>query len=272
MSDNKPKVAFLGPENSFHHETCKSYFGGNFTPIFKDGFIEIIESTQSGIADYGVIAIENSNAGLIDNNIELIIEHGLKVVAEIKLRIHLFLASKYTMPTDKISDIYSHPAIFQQCSHYLNSLNHIQLHKVNSSAKAAQIVSEKGGTTATICGKPAINKYQLQIIEVARSDKPENTTRFFIIHAGNKTIEIDEAQPCLISVYAKPGDVILALQNQRPVVVANHYLQGLPHPLIELEAITYTDAKMFMQQLNALSPQVTTLVGIYPKSELIVNT
>ncbi|MFN3940976.1 MAG: prephenate dehydratase, partial [Chitinophagales bacterium] len=181
----KPQVAFLGPENSFHHLACKSYFGDNYSPYFKEGFIEIIESTQSGKTDYGVIAIENSNAGIIGNNIELIVEHGLKVAGAITLRITLYLAAKNKINPEAITDIYSHPAVFEQCAHYLQSFKQAQLHPVSSTAKAAQMAAEKAGTSATICGKPALIKYQLQKIADAKSDKSENTTRFFIIHAGN---------------------------------------------------------------------------------------
>ena len=180
-------VAHLGPEGSFGHAASIKHFGSstNYIPIQPqtDIFIEV----ESGRADYGVVAIENSIDGGIRDTQDMFMESNVQICAEIMMPVFHNLLSN--SPAEKIKKIYSHPQPFAQCRNWLkNNFKEIEQIAVSSTSEAAMIAAKEEGTAA-ISSKVAAKLYGLKILYEGIQDRSDNITRFVVIgkHCGGRS-------------------------------------------------------------------------------------
>lgn len=204
-------VAYLGPKGSFGHAASIKQFGSstNFIPIQNqsDIFIEV----ESGRADYGVVAIENSTAGIVRDTLDMFISSNLQICAEILMPISHNLLSN--SPAEKISRIYSHRQPFDQCKEWLrNNFRDAEQVVVSSTSEAAQRAA-KEKATAAIASKLAAEIYGLDVLYEFIIDNPENATRFLVIgkHSGGKSG--DDKTSVLFSVRDEPGALAKVLKK-----------------------------------------------------------
>ena len=180
-------VACLGPEGSFGHAASIKHFGSstNYIPIQPqtDIFIEV----ESGRADYGVVAIENSLDGGIRETQDMFMESNLQICAEIMVPIsHNILSNS---PAEKIKKIYSHPQPFAQCRNWLRkNFKDTEQITVSSTSEAAMRAAKEEGAAA-ISSKLAAKFYGLKILHEEVQDMSDNMTRFAVIgkHYGEKS-------------------------------------------------------------------------------------
>lgn len=187
--ESQVRTALLGPEHSFHHIAALSYLGEDLVPVFKNSFEGILQSLSSGESDIAIIAVKNSHAGYVGNNLIDISKHGFYINDEIKLRIRFFLAAKQLVDTKDIVEIVSHPVAIRQCMPYLQKFSNAILTEVSSTAEAANIVSNDSRTNiAVLAGGQVIEQTKLAILEEALLDRKDNITRFVVVSAAHQTI------------------------------------------------------------------------------------
>jgi chorismate mutase/prephenate dehydratase len=173
-------VAFLGPEATFSHLAALKKFGyaSRFGPMAT--IQEVFGEVAKGKFHYGVVPIENSTEGVVNDTLDLFAETSLRICGEIFLEISHDLVSKSGQKVD-IEVIYTHPQAHGQCRRWLAThLPEIPVLEVASTGVAAQKAS-KNPNSAAIASAFAAPLYDLRLVEAKIEDHPGNITHFFVI-------------------------------------------------------------------------------------------
>ncbi len=187
LATEKPlKVAFLGPEGTFTQTAVYAHFGHSVRALALASTDEVFHEVESGTADFGIVPIENSTEGVVNNTLDRFLNSPLKICGEVELRIHHFLMGN--LPSlDRIVRICSHAQALAQCRSWLDDhLPDVERVPVASNAEGARRARDEKGTAA-IAGQTAAEIYGLQVLAAEIEDRPDNTTRFFVL--GRKLFE-----------------------------------------------------------------------------------
>jgi 3-deoxy-7-phosphoheptulonate synthase len=182
-------IAFLGEYGNFSHKACKQFFGESdaISILPELSFRDVFEAVKTGIADFGVVPLENSLTGSIHENYDLLLEYDVKIVGEIVLRI---VHSLVVYPGTKIDDIqrvFSHPQGFQQCHEFLKRQDNWERISVSDTATGVKRIAEnKDRSAAAIASKEAADFYAMEASKEGIETNPRNFTRFVVI-AKEKT-------------------------------------------------------------------------------------
>ena len=172
-------IAYLGPEATNTHAAAIKKFGASVDYHGMASIADLFTAVEKGEADYAVIPIENSTEGSVREALDNFVESDLKVVAQIYMEITHALIS----PTDleHITKVYSKDQALAQCRYWLQRhLPHAQLIDASSTSRAVEIARDEPGAAA-VAGELAAYHYEVPIQVPNIQDKPDNTTRFFVI-------------------------------------------------------------------------------------------
>ncbi len=173
-------VAFLGPEGTYSHTAVHKHFGHavNLRPL--PTIDEVFREVEAGTAYYGLVPVENSTEGGVNQTLDCLIKTTLKICGEVELPIHHNLLSTANELKD-IHCIYAHQQSFAQCRLWLDTyLPNVKHTAVNSNAEAARRAALEPGAAA-IAGQTAAEIYQLKMLASRIEDHLNNTTRFIIL-------------------------------------------------------------------------------------------
>lgn len=174
------KVAFLGPEGTFTQTAVYKHFGHSVRALPLAAIDEVFHEVESGHADFGVVPIENSTEGTVNHTLDRFLTSPLKICGEVELRIHQFLMGRMS-DLAQIARVCSHPQSLAQCRGWLNEhLPSVERVPVSSNAEGARRARDEAGTAA-IAGQTAAEVYGLTLLATEIEDRPDNTTRFFVI-------------------------------------------------------------------------------------------
>ncbi len=207
------RAAFLGEIGSYSHKACTQFFGEQVDPLPVDSFKSIFEAVRAGKADFGVVPLENSLAGSIHENYDLLLEYDLRIIGEIMLRIkHNLIGHPGTKP-EQIKRVFSHPQVFQQCRQYLETHPGWELISVTDTARAVkQIKASESRTDAALAGKEAADTYGMEIIKEGIETNPRNYTRFVVIGAQSIKNGGKRKSSLIYSTGNKPGSLFATLK------------------------------------------------------------
>lgn len=186
----KTKVIIQGIAGSYHEIAASEYFHEETLEVRQcSTFREVVATLQREPDALGVMAIENTIAGSLLQNHELIRESGLNIVGEQHLRISHHLVAKSTVKLDEITEVASHPMALLQCSEFLETLPQARIVEKEDTAWSAKWVAENGTEThAAICSEKAARIYGLQVLASDIETNPHNFTRFLVL-AGSEVAE-----------------------------------------------------------------------------------
>ncbi len=176
------KIAFLGPEGSFTHQVAESRFGATGSYLPQKTIKGVFDSVSSGRASFGVIPIENNQAGAVKETIKLLAERDLNIVAEISEPIHFCFATREDDVT-AVHTIFSKDVAFHQCEEFLREnfdTENVEYVTVDSTSRAAHLAMEKENSAA-LCSLIAAKMAQLPVLFYNIEDSDNNRTRFVII-------------------------------------------------------------------------------------------
>jgi len=182
MSDQRDvKVAFQGEPGAYSESAIYSFFGSQSQPIPYRRFSDVFRSVETGETEFGVVPIENSIEGSVNQVYDLFLKYDHKVCGEIVLKIaHCLIANPGTSLED-VKVIYSHPQALDQCRGFLESLN-CELISTYDTAGSVKIIKEKELMDAgAVAGERAAEIYGMSILAEDISDNPYNYTRFFVL-------------------------------------------------------------------------------------------
>lgn len=177
----KCRVVFQGAEGSYSQAAMTEYFGAAVNCFNVDTFRDAMLAIDEGSADFAVLPIENSSAGIVSEIYDLLVEFENYIVGEQIIRIeHCLLASPGTCMED-IKTVYSHPQSLMQTAHYLQEKGWQQISMKNNAFAAKKVAQERDRTQAAIAGAAAADIYGLDILERGINDMKGNSTRFIIV-------------------------------------------------------------------------------------------
>ena len=179
-------VAIQGTNGAYHEIAAREYFkenGGEEIDILPcNQFKDVISAVKRDPNLIGIMAIENTIAGSLLQNHELIRESDLQVMGEKKIRISHSLAALPGESIETINEINSHPIALMQCGEFLNTLQSIKIVEGEDTALSAKIIAESNlHGHAAICSKYAAELYGLNILEQGIETNKRNFTRFLLV-------------------------------------------------------------------------------------------
>jgi len=174
------KVGYLGPEGTFTQSAVFKHFGHAVQPLPLTTIEEVFREVESGSADVGVVPIENSTEGSVNHTLDMFLNSPLIICGEVELPIRQHLLGSMDS-LEGVQRIASHPQSLAQCRAWLREyLPHAELEVASSNAEGARRARDEPGTAA-IAGDAAADVYDLHKLVCNIEDRPDNTTRFFVV-------------------------------------------------------------------------------------------
>lgn len=175
------RVVYQGVEGAYQQMAAEEFFGEEIDSYHVDTFHEVALALNHGDADYGILPIENSSAGNVEGNYDILLKNDICVVAEVILEIRHALIGLPGVKKEELRAICSHPQGLMQCRDYLEKRNLSQI-SVSNTALAARTVREEGDRTlGAIASEKAAQLYGLEVLEHHVNDVKTNATRFLIL-------------------------------------------------------------------------------------------
>lgn len=176
------RVAFQGVRGAFSEAAALKYFNGRCTTLESERFEDVFHAVQRRRADRGIIPIENSLAGSIHQNYDLLLAHKLHIVGEIHFRIEHVLMCHPSSSLKEITHVRSHPLALAQCSEQIARLKYVTPVSFFDTAGAAKsIINEDARDVAAIASTLAASLYGLKILKRNIENKAHNFTRFLLL-------------------------------------------------------------------------------------------
>lgn len=192
-------VGFQGVQGSFSEHALETFFHKNTQRKNYYYFEDVFKALQNDEIDYGVVPLENSSTGAINDNYDLIRDYGFYIIGEQSLSISQHLLGIKGATLQDITDVYSHPQGILQCSQFLSQNPSMVPHEYANTATAAKYVGqEKNIHLAAIASSKAASVYHLEILQENIQDIKSNSTRFIIF---SKSLEIVKDASCVSIVF-----------------------------------------------------------------------
>jgi prephenate dehydratase len=173
-------VAFQGEPGAYSELAVKALFRSPKT-VPQHSVHKVFEATEIGLVDFGVVPLENSHAGSINDSYDLLVRHGVQIVGETIVRIRHCLLAPAGTGMDDVKVVFSHPQALEQCSEFLDSLE-VERVAVHDTAGAARIVAEeRRAGSAAIASVEAAEVYGLEMLATDIEDRADNSTKFAAI-------------------------------------------------------------------------------------------
>lgn len=175
-------IGYQGVRGSYSEEAAIEYFGYQACMTPYDSFEEVFKAIEKGEIEYGVIPIENSSTGAINENFDLLNKYGLYIVGEYFLTVRHNLIGTGSSNISKIKKVYSHPQALLQCSEFLSKYPYIDKVSYLNTAKSVELIKKSNDEEiAAIASKRAAEIYSMKVLEEDICDNGNNTTRFAVI-------------------------------------------------------------------------------------------
>ena len=226
------RVAFQGEPGAYSEQAVFNYFGSVETQPC-ESFDAVFDAVVSGFCEFGLIAIENSLAGSIHQNYDLLLRHDLHITGEYPLRVQHCLIAQPGVKKDEIKRVISHPQALGQCAAYLRRLG-VKAEPVYDTAGSVKMLKESGARdTAAIASRRAAEIYEMEILEEGIEDNPENYTRFLAISKTGVKPEGESKTSIVFTLKNQPGALfkalsVFALRDIDLTKIESRPLQGKP--------------------------------------------
>ncbi len=278
----KKRIAIQGGFGAFHEMAAIHYFEPEEVEIVpRNTFNDLFRSLRERKADYGILAIENSIAGSILPNYNLLRESHRKIVGEIFLRIRHNLVALPGQRIEDLHEVYSHPMAILQCQEFFDRYPNIRLIESVDTAMSAQEIREKElKGIGAIASELAAKMYDLEILAAGIETNPTNYTRFLVV-SENGNHDIDGTKPNKSSIYFTLSHRIGSLSKILSILSFYNMnltkIQSLPVIGKEWEYAFYVDLifddlDLYRQAYHAIGPFTGELgeLGIYPVGKKII--
>ena len=274
------KIAFQGEPGAYSEQAVFNYFGAVET-LLCESFDVVFDAVNAQKCDAGLIPIENSLAGSIHQNYDLLLRNQLHIVGEYLLRVRHCLIAMPDVKKEDIKKAISHPQALGQCAAYLRS-HGIKAEQVYDTAGSVKMLKESGARdTAAIASRRAAELYGMQILEDGIEDNAENYTRFLAIRSeavvpaalSESKGEKDAKTSIVFTLKNQPGSLfkamsVFALRDIDLTKIESRPLQGKPWEyLFYIDFIGAAHEEIVKRALDHLGEYAVTLrvLGSYPR-------
>lgn len=280
------KIAIQGVEGCYHEIAARKFFSGkNLLPSNQEisfdcclSFENLFESMKFEPSTVGVVAIENTIAGSLLSNYQLLRESGSRIVGEQKLRISHCCVCLPEDDWDSLTEINSHPVALAQCREFLSS--HPSLKVVESDDTAAAAERIRSGNLrghAAICSRYAAELYGMKILEEGIETNKHNFTRFLVLANPGKSAVRPENPDKASIVFALPHEQgslsavlsILSFYNVNLTKIQSLPIIGREWEYLFYIDVIFADYRRYRQAIDALTPLTGELkiLGEYEESK-----
>ena len=210
---NKPfNVAYLGPQGTFSQAAVVNHFGNDCKLLARASIDDVFKAVSEGLATYGVVPVENSTEGAVNNTQDCLIDATVKIVGEEVVPVDHYLLVAGSAGNAEIEAIASHKQSLAQCRHWLQAnYPSTRLIECASNAEAAKLAQGKN-SIAAIAGALAANLYDLQIKSERIQDQLHNSTRFLVLANAETEPTGQDKTSVLIYTENKPGALFRILE------------------------------------------------------------
>ena len=207
------QIAFQGEPGAYSEAAVLEHFDHEaVVPVPCESFELVFASVSQGRVDYGFIPIENSLAGSIHQNYDLLLRNDLWVVGEHHLRVSHCLIGQPGASLASIHKVISHPQALAQCYGYLHNLPGVTVEPVYDTAGSVKMVREQDDVgLAAIASRRAAQLYGMQILAENIEDNPANFTRFLVISRQPVQPEKNAKTSIVFTLKNVPGSLFRAL-------------------------------------------------------------
>ncbi len=186
------RIVFQGTEGAYSQAAMEKYFGKDSNSFHVQTFRDAMEAIEEGSADFAVLPIENSSAGMVNEVYDLLVEFENYIVGEVFLPIEHTLAGLPGTKLSQIERVYSHPQALMQSARYLDEhRDWQQISVANTAVAAKKVLEDHICTKAAICSAYAAEYYGLEVLVDKVNDSSNNTTRFIVV--TNQKIFLEDA-------------------------------------------------------------------------------
>lgn len=267
------RVAYLGPEGTFTHTAVDRYFGHAVETVPVTDIAEIFQSVEGGSTRFGVVPVENSIEGSVNQTLDQLTRTSLRVCGEVRMRIqHCLLSSGVNL--DEIQQVHAHPQALAQCWHWLNAnVPAAKRISASSNAAAARAIKEKEGCAA-IAGETAAALYGLSTLAFGIEDEKNNTTRFLVVGDQHVPPSGDDSTLLLIAAPHRPGGLRRMLEPLENAGVSMTRIESRPSRSGLWDYVFFIDVhgheldsnlSKVLDELRELAP-LLKILGSYPRA------
>lgn len=275
------KIAIQGIKGSFHDIASHQYFEGEDIELLTcDTFEQVFEHLKNDDEVVALVAIENTIAGSLLHNYELVRESTATIVGEHKLHIEHSLMCLPDEGWEDLNEVNSHPVALMQCRDFLSKHPELKVVEVEDTAGAAENISKKQlRCHAAICHKDAAKIYNMKVLQEGIETNKHNYTRFLVLASPQKAESlrrIDETNKAslVFSLSHEEGSLSAILSVLSFYKLNLTKIQSLPIIGKEWQYLFYVDLKFndyirYRQALNAIAPLTEELkiLGEYRESQ-----
>ena len=283
MPDKKPKagkqkmkVAFQGERGAYSESAVYTFFGNDAEVKPCRDLTEVFESVDKQDAPVGVVPVENSLEGSVNQAYDLFLTHNLKVSGEVIIRISHCLIANPSTSLEAVRTVYSHPQALAQCRSFLERLGS-DLIPTYDTAGSVKMLREKGlKDAAAVASEKAAEIYGMKILVKEIEDIPTNYTRFFVISKNDSPSTGKDKTSIIFAAAHTPGSLYHALGEFAKRNINLTKIESRPTKQKAWEYNFYLDFEGHRTEenctaaLKALEKSRTFLkiLGSYPKAAL----
>jgi prephenate dehydratase len=233
IKEEAVKVSIQGFEGSFHQEAANKFFGEKVQVICCSTFREVVKTAENkNESDAGIMAIENSIAGSILPNYNLLQKSKLKIIGEVYLHIRQNLLVNRGVKLQDIREVHSHPMAILQCHDFLDKHNWRLVETDDTALSAKHVHQHRSKHIAAIASRLAAEIYQLEIIEPNIHTLKNNYTRFLILQRAAIAADAENADKASINFHTNHsrGSLAKVLTGIADAGINLSKLQSMPIP------------------------------------------
>ncbi len=236
-----PMVACQGVEGAYSQLACEKIFQSPMILYFKS-FEGVFNAIEKGMCQYGVLPIENSTAGSVNQVYDLMIQHHFSIVRTFRLKVDHNLLVNPGTKLENVREIYSHQQAISQCAGFLSKLPNVNVVAVENTAVAAQMVASSGRKdVAALSSRSCAQLYGLENIAPSIQDKGNNRTRFICISKNLEIYPGADRTSIMMILPHKPGALYKVLARFYTLGINMTKLESRPLPDREFEFMFYFD-------------------------------
>ncbi len=181
LETKKARVVFQGAPGAYSQAAMMQYFGDQVNCFHVESFRDAMGAIEEGSADFAVLPIENSTAGIVNEIYDLLVEFENYIVGEQIIQIEHCVLGVPGSRLEDIKTVYSHPQSLMQSSKYLETKDWQQISMQNNAFATQKVAREQDKTQAAIAGAHAAAIYGLEVLEKGVNQSDTNSTRFIIV-------------------------------------------------------------------------------------------
>jgi prephenate dehydratase len=265
----RKQVAIQGIIGSYHEIAARKFFSEEEIDIIGcDTFRDVISTVKRQPDILGVMAIENTIAGSLLQNHELVRKSELTVIGEYKLRISHCLAALSGTTIADVTAIGSHPMALMQCEKFLSTLHSVQIiEKEDTATSARQIAEQHLEHQAAICSREAAQIYGLEILAEAVETDKHNFTRFLVLSPSEVPARTDNEKSKASLVFALPHTIgslsqvlaVLSFYSMNLSKIQSFPMIGAAWEYLFYVDLTFADYSRYKKALDAILPLTKNL-------------